>query len=56
MSEPIVGRKIHTVGKAPAAVIRWMPAIVFSIGSIPAMISPETAPRECATARDRSGG
>src|SRR5262245_22719151 len=40
-----VGRKIHTVGNAPSDVIRSMAAIVLAMGSMPAMISPETAPR-----------
>jgi hypothetical protein len=36
---------MQTVGKAPAATIRSIPRIVASIGSSPAMISPETRPR-----------
>ena len=45
MSEPTVGLKMHTVGNAPRLVMRSIASSVRSIGSIPAMISPETAPR-----------
>ena len=45
MSESSVGLKMQTVGKAPADTIRSMPAMVLAIGSMPAMISPDTAPR-----------
>jgi hypothetical protein len=45
MSDPTVGRNTHTVGNAPAEVIRSMAAMVFLAGSRPAIISPDTAPR-----------
>ena len=45
MSDPTVGRNTQTVGKAPTDAIRSMAASVVSIGSRPAMISPDTAPR-----------
>src|SRR5579884_3044653 len=44
MSEPMVGRKMQTVGNAPMPAIMSIAASVSSIGSIPAMISPEQAP------------
>src|SRR5262245_60988245 len=40
-----VGRKMQTVGNAPSDVMRSIAAIVLAIGSMPAMISPDTAPR-----------
>ena len=44
MSPPIVGLKMQTVGHAPTDVIQSIALSVWSIGSTPAMISPETAP------------
>lgn len=44
MSDPIVGRKMHTVGNAPSFAIRSIASRVRAIGSTPAMISPETEP------------
>ena len=60
ISEPIVGRKMQTVGNAPMAVMRSIASMVFSIGSSPAMISPDTAPRrsfetQCSIALKKSG-
>ena len=44
MSEPTVGRKMQTVGNAPSAVISSIALSVLRTGSMPAMISPDTAP------------
>ena len=44
MSAPTVGLKMQTVGNAPWSAIQSIPASVASIGSTPAMISPDTAP------------
>ena len=43
--EATVGRKMQMVGNAPIAVIRSMASMVCAMGSMPAIISPDTAPR-----------
>ena len=44
MSEPMVGRKMHTVGNAPASAMRSIASSVCPVGSMPAITSPDTAP------------
>ena len=44
MRDPIVGRKMQTVGNAPTDAIQSIASSVLATGSIPAMISP-TIPR-----------